>query len=378
MLVLTTSPAALLNGGNPNQQMIQTLKTIRASGNAVAIISNHSKPEWIESAFAGSRVAYIKTDARQNGIIIKKIAEKLKVAPHDILVLAVKSEDVQMAKNGHAVLIGADWSDDKQVRALGLKVDNSNQLEELIQLTNGWNGSWWYKGEMPYYSVRALVNLSGYNVSVSQQAFGAKLTTTVKNGGSRLAALLTVTARSLLVDKISDAENLIWGVYPSSSNTTKQDEVLTDFCHRLRTTVSRVQFAKIGEPLFIRHKASTKRSTAGNGIDRTDPSDQIESIHINPFYRRKIENRNAVIIDDCTTHGASFGVAAAFLAAAGIQSVNGIALGKFGNKLNTFNIKINSDPFAPIQKGEYSFEQPTLFPGQTDSTAQSVIIALIP
>lgn len=192
-----------------------------------------------------------------------------------------------------------------------------------------------------------------------------------------LAALLAVTARSLLISNIDQAPDLLWGVYPSSGNTAGTDEVLTDFTHRLRTTTSRVRYAKAGEPLFIRHTASEKRS-ANKGGDRTDPTGQISTLHLNPYYKGKIRGRNIIVIDDCTTYGVSFGVAAAFLRKAGANSAHGIALGKFGNQLSYYDIALNSDPFAPIPSGQFELKQMSHFSGNTDNTAQQVLQGLIP
>lgn len=376
MLILTTSPAAIIRNGQPAKDIIQAMIRIAANGNRVGVISNHKKPAWFDQEFSGSNVVFILTDARQKGEIIKTIAKHCNVKTHDILVLAVKAEDLQMAKNGRAVLVAAGWSTDPQIRGLGLKINSVQELEELIVLTNGWTGKWWFEGKANNYTIRALVDLSTLHKGVTQQVFAQKLTSTVKKGGSSLAALLAVTARSMLIDNIDQKPDLLWGVYPSSGNTGGADEVLTDFTHRLRTTTSRVRFAKVGEPLFIRHTASEKRS-ANRGGDRTNPAGQITTLHLNPFYKGKIHGRNVIVIDDCTTYGVSFGVAVAFLLKAGANSVHGIALGKFGNQLSNYDISINSDPFRPIAADGFTSANLGRFPGATDSTAQQVLQALI-
>lgn len=92
--------------------------------------------------------------------------------------------------------------------------------------------------------------------------------------------------------------------------------------------------------MFFRYKPSTKRSSVGVGVDRLKPTEKIESIYLNPQYRHKIVNRNVIVIDDCTTHGVSFGVAAVFLRKAGAKSVTCITLGKFGRSLRGYRIEI--------------------------------------
>lgn len=378
MLVLITSPAAILNSlGQPDADVINALKAAQNSGNPVGVISNHAKPAWFDAAFSGAKVSFIQTEARQRGNIIHEIAKQLKTPTFDILVIAAKAEDIQMAKNGNAVLIAAGWSRDRQVQGLGIKIDHPAQIQEVIALTNGWKGHWWFEGAGKTYAAKALVDLSGYGKDDAQVVFAKKLTATVKNGGNRLTALLIVTARSLLIDGVGQMDNLFWGVYPSSKSANDDSDVLSDFTHRLRTTVSRVHFARVNEPLFIRHAPSEKRS-AKKGGDRTDPTGQVTTLHLNPAYSRNIRGRNIILVDDCTTYGLSFGVAAAFLFKAGAATVTGIALGKFGNTMHYFEIEILTDPFKPVGEKGFKVLTETSMPGKTDSTAQQILQNLIP
>lgn len=165
----------------------------------------------------------------------------------------------------------------------------------------------------------------------------------------------------------------MWGVYPSSSSSNNDTEVLSDFTSRLRTTVSTVHMARKGIPLFIRHKASAMRHTAGAAVNRNDPSDQILTIHLNPAYKKSIVGKNVIVIDDCTTYGVSFAVASAFLLKAGAASVRGVALGKFGSTLGYHDITLTSDPFSPIPHGGYQIANQSWPAGRTNPTAQALI-----
>lgn len=377
MLVLITSPAAIINNlAQPNPAVVKALIDAQANGNPVGVVSNHPKPAWFDAAFAGTKVTYIHHEGRQNGEVIRQISADLGKPAHDILVLAAKAEDIQMAKNGGAVLIAAGWSGDRQVKALGIKINKPSEIQEVIALTDGWQGYWWYEANAATYSTRALVDLSGYGKDDAQVIFAAKLTNTVKNGGNHLTALLVVSARSLLIDGVANKEKLFWAVYPSSKSANNDSEVLSDFTHRLRTTVSRAHFARLKEPLFIRHTSSNKRSTKKGG-DRTDPTDQITTLHLNPAYKKNIRGRNVVLIDDCTTYGLSFGVAAALLRKAGASAVLGVALGKFGNTMNYFEIEVLTDPFAPIMANGFKVKKLEPMNGKTDSTAQAILKKLI-
>ncbi|WP_112076959.1 hypothetical protein [Herbaspirillum rubrisubalbicans] len=380
MLIVLTSPDALLINGAINQKLVDVLKQAREKGYPTGLVSNHKKPDWFDATFAGTQVQFVREYGRQNGDFVKANAETFSLKPFDVLVLATKADDVQMGKNSGAVLVAGGWSSDKQVAALGVQVATPDDLSKVIELSAEWPGKWWFAGDAAFYNVRALSDLSSkkYGLTHTQQAFAHRLTATVKNGGVKLNALLAVTARSLLMDGFGERENLLWGVYPSSSSANDDSEVLSDFCHRLRTTVSRVQMAKRGVPLFIRHTASSKRS-AGGGGDRTNPTEQILTLHLNPHYKKsdRLVGKNVVVLDDCTTYGVSFGVAAAFLRAAGAASVTGIALGKFGSQLRDYEIEISGDPFMPVKNGDFKILKSESMAGVSNSEAQSSLQNLI-
>ncbi len=84
------------------------------------------------------------------------------------------------------------------------------------------------------------------------------------------------------------------------------------------------------------------------------------------------------MIDDVTTYGVSFGVAAAFLRKAGAASVTGVGLGKFGNQLRYYEIDVNTDPYKPVVAGGFTVGAPAWMPGATSAVAQQVLLTLIP
>jgi hypothetical protein len=380
MLIVLTSPDALLRHGALDQGLVDVLKQARAAGNPTALVSNHAQPHWFDTAFGGSGVQFIQERGRQGGEIVTLNAKKFSLEPFDALVLATKAVDVQMGKNGGALLVAGEWSLDPQVAALGVRITSAADLKQIIDLTAAWPGKWWFSADASHYNVRALSDLSTkkYGLTGAQQAFAMALTSTVKNGGAKLNALLAVTARSLLMEGFGTKKDLVWGVYPSSKSSNDDTEVLSDFTHRLRTTVSRVRLAKKGEPLFIRHTPSSKRSAGGSG-DRTNPSEQILTIHLNPYYAEsgRLVGKHIVVIDDCTTYGVSFGVAAAFLRAADAASVTGIALGKFGSQIRYYEIDIACDPFKPVSAAKFKTVSSGAMAGATNSGAQSGLQNLI-
>ncbi|MEM5299100.1 hypothetical protein VSR82_32870 [Burkholderia sp. JPY481] len=376
MQMLLTSPDSVLVSGTPHPSIVKVLADFAAAGNPVALLSNHSEPLWFQQAFANTKVQFLRSPGRQDGGVVSHNANRFNLQNHDVLVLASKLDDIQMAKNGHAVVIGAGWANNKYVADLGIRAANPTELAQVISLTAGWQGQWWYQGNTPGYSVHVLADLSQMGKGIDQQIFAGKLKQTVKNGGVHLNALLAVTARSMMFMGAGGVSDLLWGVYPSSSSDNSDDETLSDFTHRLRTTVSRVRMAERGQPLFIRHTPSVKRSSGSFSGDRRDPTGQVTTIHLNPFYAGKLRGKNVVVVDDCTTYGVSFGVAAAFLRKAGAASITGIALGKFGNQLSAYHIELKTDPFAPVQASDFTWSY-SAFPGSTNYGSQAALASLL-
>jgi hypothetical protein len=98
---------------------------------------------------------------------------------------------------------------------------------------------------------------------------------------------------------------------------------------------------------------------------------------VNPFYKGKIIGRHVVVLDDCTTYGVSFGVAAAFLRKAGAAKVSCVALGKFGDQVRYYEIEIDDDPYGPISKGRYAISAKRQFVGRRNWTSQDELRSLI-
>ncbi len=378
MFALVVSPSAIVfNASAPNQFVIDELISIAKSGVSTYVLSNHEKPSWFDIKFNNSGVVFAQRRGRQNGQVIREISDELNMPTYNVLVLAGSEVDIHMAKNGGSVLFGASWVNNKKIKMLGIKIDAPSQLGEAICLLKEWKGDWWYRFDLEKYSVRALMDLSEYGKSDAQVRFSQALKSTVKQGSGKLAALLIITSRSLLIDGIGGEESLFWGVYPSSKLCLGGDvQVLSSFTHRLRTTVSLVRYAKVDEPLFIRHAASEKRSHGSGRMTRTNPENQITTLHLNQFYKRSIRGRNVIIVDDCTTYGVSFGVASAFLLAAGARSIKCIALGKFGKTISYFDIDITTDPFKPVGVDGFRLNSTSYQAGVTEEHTQEILLKL--
>ena len=372
MSVVLTSPSVIAPGGVVNLSLTGALEGLAKTGAVVAVVSNHSKPGWFQSVFPTQAVQFMHVRGRQGGKVVSNVASKYNVPPHDCIVLGITDTDAKMARDGGAVLLSAAWGAVSRAVDYGIPVSNVNEFLQAVTLVDRCAGAWYFEGSGPWYAVRALADASGRSVSAAQTAWAQKIENTINGGGSRLTALLATGAKSFFMSGIVKPSNLMFGIYPSSRSDNKDREVLGDFLHRLRTATSRVQFAKKGSPLLVRHTAAMKRSQSGTS-NRSDPSEQLETVHLNPEYTGKVKGRHVVIMDDCTAYGVSFGVASALLRKAGAASVSCVALGKIGDRLQYLEIAITGNPFRPISSGQYSVLTTRPLQGKHDTAAHILL-----
>lgn len=379
MLIILTSPSVVAPDGQADPRVVDALMKLATAGTPVGVISNHSQPSWFSTSFPKDAVSFIQSQGRQSGSHISDVCQKYNVPLHDLIVLGANDDDIKMAKNAGGVFVSAGWRPDTRAAQYGVSVTSPSEFVQVVQLVERWPGLWYYEGREEWYSVRALADVSGKNVTAAQTHWAQRVVATVKGGGSGLPALLTIGARSLLKSGIvsEDQGPLMFGLYPSSGSSNDDDNVLTDFMHRLRTVTSRVRFAKKGEPLFLRHSPSTKRSRSNSLLDRTNPAEQVQTLHLNPEYESRISGRHIILLDDCTTYGVSFGVASSFLRKAGASAVDCIALGKFGDQLRYYELSINSDPFKPVSAEQYKVSRQCIFRGTCNANAQMALRGLI-
>lgn len=354
MVIITASPSLFdTNSQELSNKIAETLRQLNPDNHLVVFFSNHEEPDWFGEAFPQSNIIFKKRIRRQDGDCIKRIAKKHGIGTYDILTLVCTRDDLQMAKNGHTMMVSVNWATDDYIRKLAMPLRSPKNIADISNIISQWKGHWWYSNKTKDYTVHSLSDLSSINKGADQEDFYNRMVPVIKCGGTKLNAFLALVIRSFIKDKYNELDNLMFCTFPSSSSRNDDTETLSPFTHKLRISVSNVKICKVGEPLFLRHSQSIQRHKGKS--NREDPINQITTLHLNPKYKRNIKGRNVVVIDDCCTHGLSFGVAAAFLKKAGATSVIGLSLGKLGDCIKYFDIDIKTDPFKPVAVGDYSF-----------------------
>jgi hypothetical protein len=349
-LVLISSDVVWDKSRNAPYDGIQAaLKAILESGNAVFLVSSHSEPSWLSKNFPGIKFQACSIKMRRNGEIVQrllKVNEPNGLKRSDVVIFGASDTDFFMAVHSKTLLARCDWVPDKgereRIKYYGLPVNSPKGMPSLVSILRD-NEPWYFQYQGHELGVYALTDAG----TITELDAGAlvlkeRLKNCLKTGAPQnrkefIAHLLS----SLCATEAARSADW-WGWYPSSKANNDDVEVMREFCRLAQTTFGR----KSHGPLFMRHKPAPARHLQKGA--RTDPRMQIETVHINPDYRGHLEGKTVAVLDDYITYGLSFGVAAAMLRKAGVSKILGIAMGKFGNCAEIYDIEVESDVFTPI------------------------------
>lgn len=345
----------------------EILKTLSENGIAPVIVSNRSRPEWFSEIAESTQ--FVTERKRQDGNFIPHLIEINKshdLSHNEIVVLGATAEDMQMATNSKSLLVRCEWSEEVfQMGCYGVAWKKPATLLKLAKYLDD-QIPWYFQSRTDEYKMFALTNAGTYSASQDEVAAANEIRSVLKNGSldKRNRLLLHMMSSIYRTDEFSKAD--VFGYYPSSKSQNEGSEIMAEFCRYARENFKK----RYKHPIFIRHTAAVARHSRSG--DREDPTSQIESIHLNPFYKGKLAGKKVIIMDDYLTYGVSFGVARSLLLKVGAEEVVCMALGKFGSQARAYSIDLgDQDVFAPMTATQYSQRPMT---GAIEVKAQKTLI----
>jgi hypothetical protein len=324
--------------------VLDALSAIRKNGHGVFLVSNHAKPKWLTDEY--KFITFQACRSRQDGKIVDgliKANDKVKLQHSEVVIFGCNDDDMQMAANSQTLLIRCEWAAlGENIKRYGVPWDQVATLPELVNFLEN-KEPWFFKSQDTFLTVMALTDAgTKFESNSDVRRLVMQLQACLKDSRPELKNGFILHLLSSIYATEDFAGAHIWGVYPSSASKNDGSEIMAGFCGLARALYKK----KMKEPLLIRHKPSAKRHIVGG--DRDDPSSQIETVHLNPFYEGKLKGKTVVVLDDYLNRGVSFGVSASLLEAAGAAKVIGVVMGKFGNRAQRYEIDIADNPFAPV------------------------------
>ena len=347
-LILTSKAAIFDQYGNPYPHVIDALRQSNDNGSRTIVLSNLPRPRsWNDHGFLQFRQCGFAPSRAKGKIVDQILAENKEsgLRHSDIIVLGAKDRDFFMAVNSKSLLIRCKWAAPLQSRIdkYGVPFASPKTIPMVLRLLED-SSPWYFVHKGQFLDVYAQTNAgTKFETDAKMIRLVESLRNRLKSGAAHLAKgfMLHFLSSVYSTEPLNNVD--LWSFYPASDSSNSEQEVMASFCREARVTFRQ----RSRGPLFIRHKPSPKRHMGSS--DRTDPTSQVTTIHLNPEYRSRLDGKTVAVLDDYLTYGVSFGVAAAFLKAAGAARVIGVALGKFGSCANCYDITIDDDPFSPVK-----------------------------
>lgn len=339
------------DGRGWDQQFIDDIHALKDNHFFVAV-SDRPEPPWLKPLSSWLKFCPALSfghGSRKNGKFIEGLLEVNKGAnlrKSQIIMLGYGEADVPMYANSQTVLIRCDWRPDlhSKIRPYGIPCSTTKSLGGILNLLDE-ESPWYFTHEDPVCDTYCLTNAATRVGNDSElKALAAQLQSCLKSGNPQKRQEFIISLLSSLYATDAFKAANIWTYYPSSRSSNNGSELICDFVEMARTTF---KCRRKKNPLFIRHTPTAARH-ASPQHNRESPDSQIRSIHIHPDYMHSITGKTVAVLDDYTTTGVSFSVAAAFLKKAGAAKVLAVAMGKFPRTSYIQEIELQSSPFAPV------------------------------
>lgn len=273
------------------------------------------------------------------------------------LVVGKKNVDFQMAVNNKLLLITPIWFDlvEKNAMEYGIKVENPLQLYNFIQTINNQN-TWYSKLTLPdkttILSLTDARTFEKYTKSKEEREVLEKFNQILKKGSRNYYEMFLYHFISSISNNSALFEDInYWGFFPSSSGDHESNEM-----YYFKETVRKMMKGQplrneyyIRNPnLLIRHTPTYKSHDIRDVNKRINigSDNHFSTIHLNPGYKNKLENKNVCIFDDYLTHGNSFECARNLLRKANVGKIIFVTLGRFVRPYQYQEYEINGDIYT--------------------------------
>ncbi|MBC1753411.1 phosphoribosyltransferase [Listeria seeligeri] len=270
-----------------------------------------------------------------------------------VIVVGSSDNDLHLATNFKLLLINPEWSHIKESKPIeyGFSLKSPEKVTKMINIIKN-QQSWFFELEIDSNcKLYALTSANNNSAIGDEEAIINEFRKILKEGSNKNfeALFFHFIASVMKSDELREID--LWSIMPSSGTTLNED--MLEIKERCRYLNGR----KKKSPLFIRHKRTRKsHETSTEERLRIGAKKHLETINLNPEYKKFIKGKVVCVIDDYITNGASFEALRNILIKAGAKKVIFVAIGRY--KKGTFGVyqkedyRIDGDVFST----DYSFE----------------------
>jgi hypothetical protein len=304
---------------------------------------------------------------------VAKVTQEFQIENNELVWLGDTDNDMRSAINTKVMYFHAGWSVPQY--PYGINVQQPSffplLLREFFIKPVDWY--WEYSGtdhRRRKVTSKAMMDSRGAGIEVFQW----DLINFLKDGGDPTVGLIKVRhfimfhfLGSLYGDQFYRQAD-IWTVYPGSKGGTNAA------LGPLANIIARLFRERYISDLLIRHTPSIDSGEARRQQIQVDFFNQANTMRLNEAYRRKIEQKTVVVLDDFITRGYSMECARNLLLEAGAGDVICVNIGKYASapRMITHSARYPWNPYDATthQADQFQFGEA---PGTTDRKALEVI-----
>lgn len=366
----------------PVKGTLNMIATLQSNGIQVFLVSNPRNGLRLDELYglpAGSLLSSFSVGGKKGtGKFVEHVKAVLAISETEILYLGDGNTDMWEATNSNVFLLNAEWSQSPTRMQYGYPFPSPARAARGIVKWFGKEHPWYFSvdgedGNARRYIYRSLLDPDESRITGVQDLLkrDIDIEPTTTNGKSidkiskhlsgHLLASLYLDQR---LQKDANSKQPIIALYPGHDGA--QNPALS----RLLNLGSKIFRTSFLPDLIIRHRPAIKSAFARHKNQVVDINNQLQTIHLNPEYRSKLNGKRVIVIDDFTTRGFGFETARNLLYNAGASEVISVSVGKYGARTNIFTLRsgIVFDSFAPLDLTDSDFEAVEVF-GRIDRVA---------
>lgn len=273
--------------------------------------------------------------------------------------------DALCAVNAGVLYLSARWTNPNGL--YGLPVDSPEKLLRFVFRFLLAAPQWYWvfdatDRQQRRTHVRALLPASRQAYALKQVLkFGVDLEL---EGLSYRAFLYRRLLTALYLDRLL-ADVDLWTWYPSHDGVSKEQHF-----HQFLEQGSRLFRDWYARDLLHRWRAAPKSAFARARGQAVRFASQVQSVHLNPQWKKRIKDKHILVVDDFCTAGFSFEWARNLLYAAGATQVSCVSFGRYHDEYEVHTLAPGQsfDPFSPCSLDDSDFVTQTVR-GQVDHGA---------
>lgn len=337
-----------LYGTTSFDKFIECLNIIIDEGNIVAFVSHDtSRLKKAKENYGKYNTDYIYIPRSKLTDLISKLGKNY------FILIGNRDQDFINAVNNKMLYLCPSWTKEVEEKAkkYGIRTYNEKQFLEVIKTVNNQN-TWYSSCELEDGSI-VLSLMDGaykyYSKSQKEKEMIENFEKVLKEGKRTTYFDILLYHFLAAISNDNDIFNNvnIWSIFPSSSCELNQE--MFEFKEKVRymTKVREPQKNMIFRNLLIRHTSVPKsRNTSSNIRYEEGAAKHLDSIHLNPEYKKRITGSTVCVFDDFLNYGNSFETVRNLLKHAGAKKVILVSLGKFRKPYIYQEYDITGDVYA--------------------------------